>query len=80
VALHFTWKPEQAAVEALLPALEMALAPFALRPHWGKLFHTDAETLAATFPRLDDFRALADRLDPAGKFRNDFLERTVFTR
>jgi len=80
VALHFTWKPEQAAVEALLPALEAALAPFAVRPHWGKLFHTDAATLAASFPRLDDFQALADRLDPAGKFRNDFLERTVFGR
>ena len=80
VALHFTWKPEQAAVEALLPALEAALAPFAVRPHWGKLFHTDAATLAASFPRLDDFQALADRLDLAGKFRNDFLERTVFGR
>ena len=78
VALHFTWKPEQAAVEALLPDLEAALAPFAVRPHWGKLFQTDAATLATSFPRLGDFRALADRLDPAGKFRNDFLERTVF--
>ncbi len=80
VALHFTWKPEQAAVEALLPALEAALAPFAVRPHWSKLFQTDAVTLATSFPWLDDFRALADRLDPAGKFRNDFLERTVFGR
>ena len=78
VALHFTWKPEQAAVEALLPALEAALAPFAVRPHWGKLFQADAAMLATSSPRLGDFRALADRLDPAGKFRNEFLERTVF--
>ena len=78
VALHFTWKPEQAAVEALLPSLEAALAPFAVRPHWGKLFQTDAATLASSFPRLANFRSLADRLDPAGKFRNAFLERTVF--
>ena len=80
VALHFTWKPEQAAVEALLPALEAALAPYKVRPHWGKLFQTNAATLATSFPRLDDFRGLTDRLDPAGKFRNDFLERTVFGR
>ncbi|WP_105033742.1 FAD-binding protein [Cryobacterium aureum] len=78
VALHFTWKPEQAAVEVLLPALEAALAPFLMRPHWGKLFHSDAATLATRYRCLDDFRALADRLDPAGTFRNEFLERTVF--
>ncbi|WP_104200204.1 FAD-binding protein [Cryobacterium sp. Y29] len=78
VALHFTWKPEQAAVEALLPVLEGVLAPFAVRPHWGKLFHADAEMLATRYRRFNDFRALADRLDPAQKFRNAFLERTVF--
>ncbi|TFD49995.1 FAD-binding protein [Cryobacterium sp. Hh11] len=78
VALHFTWKPEQAAVEALLPALEEALAPFAVRPHWGKLFQADVATLATAYPWLGHFRALADRLDPAGKFRNAFLEHTVF--
>jgi xylitol oxidase len=80
VALHFTWKPEQAAVEALLPVIEAALAPFLVRPHWGKLFQADAAALAPLYPRFDDFRALADRLDPAGKFRNVFLERTVFGR
>ncbi|TFC71289.1 FAD-binding protein [Cryobacterium sp. TMS1-20-1] len=78
VALHFTWKPDQAAVEALLPALEAALAPFVVRPHWGKLFQADVATLATAYPWLGHFRALADRLDPAGKFRNAFLEHTVF--
>ncbi|WP_104083204.1 D-arabinono-1,4-lactone oxidase [Cryobacterium sp. Y11] len=80
VALHFTWKPEQAAVEALLPVIEAALAPFLVRPHWGKLFQADAAALAPVYPRFDDFRALADRFDPTGKFRNAFLERTVFGR
>ncbi|MDJ0376874.1 FAD-binding protein [Cryobacterium sp. PH31-L1] len=80
VALHFTWKPEQPAVEALLLTLEAALAPFAVRPHWGKLFQTDAKTLATSFPRLGDFRVLADRLDPVGKFRNAFIARTVLDR
>ena len=29
------------------------------------------------YPRLADFRALAGKLDPAGKFRDPFLERHV---
>jgi xylitol oxidase len=78
IGLHFTWKPAQPEVEALLPVIEAALAPFAMRPHWGKLFAADAAQLAPVYPRFDDFRALAGRLDPEGKFRNAFLDRTVF--
>lgn len=77
VALHFTWKQHDA-VYALLPIIEAALAPFAARPHWGKLFTTDAATLETLYPRIADFRDLASRLDPEHKFRNDYLRRTVF--
>ncbi|MEU4667839.1 FAD-binding protein [Amycolatopsis sp. NPDC023774] len=76
VAIHFTWLPRQPEVEALLPTIESTLAPFAPRPHWGKLFHGEALDLA--YPRSADFRSLAARLDPAGKFRNPFLDRHVF--
>jgi xylitol oxidase len=78
IALHFTWRQDQQAVEAVLPLLEAELSPFAARPHWGKLFHAGASELAPLYPRFGDFVALADRLDPAGKFRNSFLERTLF--
>ncbi|TKV26388.1 FAD-binding protein [Arthrobacter sp. NamB2] len=78
IGLHFTWKPLQPEVEALLPELEAALAPFGMRPHWGKLFAADARQLAPVYPRFDDFRDLAVRLDPEGKFRNAFLDRTIF--
>ncbi|MFJ2146251.1 MULTISPECIES: FAD-binding protein [Micrococcales] len=78
IALHFTWKPQQEAVEALLPRIEEALAPFAARPHWGKLFAATSTQLAGLYPKFNDFIALAQRLDPSGKFRNDFLDRTVF--
>lgn len=78
IALHFTWKPQKKAVETILPQLEKALAPFAARPHWGKLFAAQASELGNLYPKFDDFIALADRLDPAGKFRNDYLRRTVF--
>ncbi|MFC9252118.1 FAD-binding protein [Amycolatopsis thailandensis] len=73
LALHFTWRPEEDAVRALLPVMEERLAPFGVRPHWGKLFHH-----AGDYPRLADFRALAGELDPHGKFRSPFVRRHVF--
>ena len=58
-------------------AIEGALAPFAPRPHWGKLFAMPAPTVQSRYPKLGDFRALATRLDPDGKFRNAFIDRYV---
>ena len=77
VGLHFTWLKQQPEVEALLPELEAALAPFSARPHWGKLFTADPALLERVYPRLGDFRALAARLDPNRVFVNEFLEQTV---
>jgi xylitol oxidase len=74
VAIHFTWRREPQAVERTLVAVEEALAPFAPRPHWGKLFLADAATLADRYPRLADFADLASRLDPTRKFTNEWLE------
>ncbi|KFG73028.1 FAD-binding protein [Streptomyces mutabilis] len=73
VAAHFTWVEDTAAVEPVVRRLEEALAPFAARPHWGKVFTTPADRLRALYPRLDDFRALVNALDPAGKFSNAFV-------
>ena len=73
LAIHFTWRPETDAVLSLLPLIEAQLAPFAARPHWGKLFTTPSATLQQLYPRLADFRELASQLDPHGTFRNDFL-------
>jgi xylitol oxidase len=69
VALHFTWKLDPAGVGDALRHVEAALAPFAPRPHWGKVFHT-----AGRYERLPDFLALRERLDPRGAFRNAWLE------
>lgn len=77
VGLHFTWKPLQPQVEAVLPTLEDALRPFDARPHWGKLFADAGRDLARLYPRWDDFTALVARTDPEGTFRNDFVERHV---
>jgi xylitol oxidase len=77
VAIHFTWKREDA-VRGLLPSIDAALAPFDARPHWGKVYEIDASRFDSLYPRLAEFRGLADRLDPSGKFRNDYLRRTIF--
>lgn len=74
VALHFTWRLDVPAVTALLPTLDDALAPFAARPHWGKLFETTAERLLAAYPRLPDFADLVARVDPDGRFANDLTD------
>ncbi len=78
VAYHFTWEQLEPEVTALLPKIEAALAPFDVRPHWGKLFTIDKETLRSRYPRHDDFVALADRYDPEKKFRNTYLDARVF--
>ena len=77
VALHFTWRPLQADVEAFLPELEAALAPYAARPHWGKLFTVTTPELERLFPRFADFRELVAKRDPEGKFRNAYLDRIL---
>jgi xylitol oxidase len=77
VALHFTWTREPEAVARVLVDLEAALAPFGARPHWGKAFRATATDIHPLFERLPDFARLAQRLDPRGAFRNDWLERHV---
>ena len=78
VAFHFTWRPLRDEVAATLPGIEAALAPFEPRPHWGKLFAMPGDVVATRYPRLADARALARRLDPAGKLRNAFLDRYLY--
>lgn len=80
VGLHFTWLRDQEGVEAVLPALEDALLPLGARPHWGKLYLDRDGVVPSLYPRLDDFRDLADRFDPTGRFRNPFLTRLLARR
>ena len=77
VGLHFTWLRNPPGVYAVLPALERALLPSGARPHWGKCFVAGVEQVAPLYPRLDDFRALRDRVDPDGTFGNTFLDRVL---
>ncbi|MFG1757962.1 FAD-binding protein [Micromonospora echinofusca] len=74
LAIHFTWTADAAAVLPVVAAVEERLAPFAPRPHWGKVFGLTPAAVAAAWPRYADFLDLARRLDPAGTFRTDLLD------
>ncbi|MBO0828243.1 MAG: FAD-binding protein [Streptosporangiales bacterium] len=47
------------------------------RPHWGKLHSLDAAALAERHPRLADFVAVRDKLDPNRVFGNAYLDRVL---
>jgi alditol oxidase len=77
IALHFTWRRDQHAVEQAVAKVESALKPLGVRSHWGKVTSLRAADLASLYERLDDFRRLRDELDPRGAFVNDWLRAHV---
>ena len=78
LALHFTWRPAEAAVRPVLAAIEAKLERFDARPHWGKIFEMPGARLQELYPAMGSFRALAAQMDPAGKFQNAWLKRNGF--
>lgn len=79
VAIHFTWKQNPVEVGKLITMIEAELAPFNARPHWGKLFSMDPALLSSKYTKLQEFIDLAKEFDPEGKFRNEYLQRNVFS-
>ena len=79
VAIHFTWKQDTEAVMNLLPQIEKELAPFNVRPHWGKVFTLDPKVLQSRYEKLDDFKKLVAEYDPSGKYRNEFLQKNIYS-
>jgi xylitol oxidase len=79
LAIHFTWKPEWPEVRKLLPQIEKQLEPFAPRPHWAKLSALPAAAIQAQYSRLAEFKALLEHHDPQAKFRNEYLERDLYS-
>jgi xylitol oxidase len=77
LGIHFTWRRRPVEVEPVVAQIEAVLAPFAARPHWGKVFTAGATAIAPSYPRMDDFRRLRERMDPGGSFMNDWLRRRV---
>ena len=69
--------------EEYLPVIERALKPYLARPHWGKLATSDIycySGITALYGKvaLEGFQALCQKHDPAGKFRNEFVETCLF--
>ncbi|NEB78754.1 FAD-binding protein [Streptomyces sp. SID14478] len=73
VAFHFTWVADTARVLPVVSLVEERLRAFDPRPHWGKVFTVDPGRVAAGYAHAADFAALAERLDPEGKFSNAFV-------
>nr|WP_286670451.1 D-arabinono-1,4-lactone oxidase [Fodinibius salsisoli] len=78
VAFHFTWKQKPKAVKKILPVIEETLAPYEVRPHWGKVFTMNALTIASRYPKIAHFKELLMQYDPNGKFRNSYLQKYIF--
>jgi len=79
LTIHFTWKPEWAAVKNVLPMIEAKLEPFDARPHWAKLFTMAPSRLQGLYVKLPEYKALLKQYDPNGKFRNEYLNTNLYS-
>jgi L-gulonolactone oxidase len=74
IAVHMyrgmPWEPYFRAVEAIMNDYEG-------RPHWGKRHFQSAATLAPRYPEWDRFQAARARLDPEGRFQNEYTQRVL---
>jgi xylitol oxidase len=76
LAIHFTWKKDLA-IYPVIERVEAALRPFNYRPHWGKVFTADGKYLSSVYPKMSEFKALVEALDPTSKFENTFTRRSL---
>lgn len=54
---------------------ETLMHDYAGRPHWGKTFTRTARQIRALYPGYDGFDRIRRACDPAGVFRNRFVDR-----
>jgi xylitol oxidase len=74
VTFHFTWFKDHEAVPPVIAAVEEALMPLGARPHWGKLTAASPSEIVSRYERAPEFGQLLQKYDPAGKFRNTFVD------
>jgi L-gulonolactone oxidase len=63
--------------ESYFRAVERIMDDYGGRPHWGKRHYQSAVSLRARYPDWDRFQAVRRRLDPEGRFQNDYTERVL---
>jgi L-gulono-1,4-lactone dehydrogenase len=74
VAVHLF---EGIAWEAPFREVEALMSGFGGRPHWGKWSFLGAGELAPRYPEWDAFQAARARLDPDGRFENEWVRRVL---
>ena len=50
----------------MISRIEAELAPFGVRPHWGKQCQVDPQLLQRRYSKFTDFLAADTRYDPNG--------------
>jgi L-gulono-1,4-lactone dehydrogenase len=65
--------------QAYFDAFEAVMNAYGGRPHWGKMHTQTAARLRSRYPLFDQFLAQRDQADPAGIFRNHYLDRVLGT-
>ncbi len=60
--------------QPMFKAVEPIMKKYHGRPHWGKLNTMTESEFAGHYPRWNDFKAIRQELDPAGKFLNPYLK------
>jgi L-gulono-1,4-lactone dehydrogenase len=63
--------------ERYFHAVEAVFSDLDGRPHWGKRHFQTVATLRPRYPEWDRFQAVRARLDPEGKFRNEYAQRVL---
>jgi L-gulonolactone oxidase len=63
--------------DAYFQGVERIMDGYGGRPHWGKMHFQRAEALAERYPRWEEFQSVRRRLDPEGRFTNQYLERVL---
>jgi L-gulono-1,4-lactone dehydrogenase len=63
--------------ETYFRAVEAIMEDYGGRPHWGKRHYQSAATLAPRYPEWKRFQQVRRRLDPEGRFENDYTRRVL---
>jgi L-gulono-1,4-lactone dehydrogenase len=63
--------------ETYFRAVEAIMEDYGGRPHWGKRHYQSSATLAARYPEWQRFQEVRRRLDPEGRFDNDYTRRVL---
>ncbi len=63
--------------ETYFRGVEAIMDEYGGRPHWGKRHYQSADTLRPRYPEWERFAEVRSRLDPEGRFENDYTRRVL---